>query len=209
MSSLLLIGAGGHGSVVADAALTMGTWDSIHFVDDRSDVRDVVGLPIVGAVSDLERLARSHSHAVVALGNVRLRLEMLERCRALGYELPAIVHRSAVVSPFATLGPGSVVFAQAAVNPRTSIGRGSIVNTGATVDHDCELGEGVHICPGVHIAGNVNIGARSWIGIGTSVKHGIRIGSDVTIGAGAAVVSDIGAGVTAVGVPARVIKRTT
>jgi sugar O-acyltransferase (sialic acid O-acetyltransferase NeuD family) len=209
MSALLVIGAGGHGRVVADAAMTMGRWQTVCFADDRTDVRNVLGFELVGASADLERLAGSYKSAVVAVGNVRARLALLDRCASLGFDLPVIVHRSAVVSGFASIGAGSVVFAQAAVNPGASLGRGCIVNTGATVDHDCELGEGVHICPGVHVAGSVHIGPRSWVGIGTSVKQGIRIGSDVTVGAGAAVVTDIESGVTAIGVPARVRQRAS
>jgi sugar O-acyltransferase (sialic acid O-acetyltransferase NeuD family) len=206
MSALLVIGAGGHGRVVADAALSMGIWQSVCFADDRTDVREVLGLPIVGAPGELERLAGSYRAAVVAIGNVRSRMDLLSRCEAIGFELPPVVHRSAVVSRFASLGAGAVVFAQAAVNPGAIVGRGCIVNTGATVDHDCELAEGVHICPGVQLAGSVKVGPRSWIGIGAAVKQGVNIGADVTIGAGAAVVSDIESGVTAVGVPARARK---
>jgi acetyltransferase-like isoleucine patch superfamily enzyme len=97
------------------------------------------------------------------------------------------------------------VFALAAVQAQASIGTGAILNTGCSVDHDAKLADGVHICPGATLAGAVNIGARSWIGIGASVIQQVCIGSDVTVGAGAAVVRDLPDGVTAVGVPARVL----
>jgi acetyltransferase-like isoleucine patch superfamily enzyme len=101
-----------------------------------------------------------------------------------------------------------VVFAQAAVQALASIGVGSILNTGCSVDHDAQLAGGVHICPGAHLAGEVQVGSRSWIGIGASVIQQVRIGADVTVGAGAAVVCDLPDGVTAVGVPARVLPRS-
>jgi len=83
----------------------------------------------------------------------------------------------------------------------------AILNTGCSVDHDVQLDDGVHICPGARLAGEVQVGSRSWIGIGASVIQQVRIGSDVTVGAGAAVVRDLPDGVTAVGVPARVLPR--
>jgi sugar O-acyltransferase (sialic acid O-acetyltransferase NeuD family) len=204
MSALLVVGAGGHGRVVADAATTMGTWQTISFVDDRPGMVNPPGFEIVGTSADLERLAKSHPDAVVAIGDAVTRLHLIQRCAEFGFDLPVIVHRSAAVSASASIGAGSVVFAQAVVNPGTTLGRGCIVNTGATVDHDCHLEEGVHACPGVHLAGNVRVGARTWIGIGACVKQDVRIGHDVIIGAGAAVISDVESELTVMGVPARV-----
>jgi sugar O-acyltransferase (sialic acid O-acetyltransferase NeuD family) len=203
MSSLLIIGAGGHGRVLADTAVASARWEQIAFVDDRVEADRILNLPRAGTSADLEMLARTYQAAAVGIGDARVRLDLLARCAQLGFELPVIVHPSAAVSSFASLGSGTVVFAQAAINAGAALDRGCIVNTGATVDHDCRLDEGVHVCPGAHLAGHVTVGARSWLGIGSCVKHGISIGNDVTVGAGAAVVANVAAGLTVVGVPAR------
>jgi sugar O-acyltransferase (sialic acid O-acetyltransferase NeuD family) len=203
MTQLLIVGAGGHARVVADAALTTGAWQRVCFVDDSPAATGSLGLPIVGTSTQLQQLRTEFSAAVVGIGDARTRLQLLDRCRSAGFELPPIVHRTAAVSTYATLGPGVVVFAQAAINPGATLDAGCIVNTGATVDHDCHLESGVHVCPGAHLAGNVRVAARTWIGIGACVKHGVRIGADVVVGAGAAVVADIQTGLTVTGVPAR------
>lgn len=203
MTSLLIIGAGGHGRVLADAAVASGRWQQIAFVDDGLDAERILNLPYAGTTADLERLGPTYRAAAVGIGDARIRLELLRRCAQLGFEVPVIVHPSAVVSPSASLGSGTVVFAQAAINAGAVLERGCIVNTGATVDHDCRLEEGVHVCPGTHLAGNVVVGARAWLGIGSCVRHGISLGSDVMVGAGAAVVANVAAGLTVVGVPAR------
>lgn len=203
MSSLLIIGAGGHGRVLADAAVASGRWQQIAFVDDQPDAGRILNLPHVGTSADLRGLRPTYRAAAVGIGDSRIRLELLLLCAQLGFELPVIVHPSAVVSPSASLGSGTVVFAQAAINAGAVLERGCVVNTSATVDHDCRLDEGVHVCPGTHLAGNVVVGARAWLGIGSCVKHGISIGSDVTVGAGAAVVANVASGLTVVGVPAR------
>lgn len=201
---LLVLGAGGHGKVVADAAMEMGRWSYIGFVDDQGEqLQQVAGVPVIGRLVDLGLLRGEWSAAVVAIGDARKRLEILSAIRDLNFELPVIVHPSAAVSRLAAVGVGTVIFAQAAVNAGASIGTGCIVNTGATVDHDCRLDDGVHICPGTNLAGNVTVGARSWIGIGSAVRQGISIGKDVMVGAGSVVVQDVPDAVMVYGVPAR------
>jgi sugar O-acyltransferase (sialic acid O-acetyltransferase NeuD family) len=201
---LLIVGAGGHGRVVADIAASDAGWTEIAFLDDAVPVSQKSGAwPVVGAFAEIASLAKQFDACVAALGDARLRLEHLAQAKAAGFRVPTLVHPSAVVSEKAQLAEGVVVCAAAVVNIGASIARGCIVNTGATVDHDCRLEEGVHICPGAHLAGNVTIGARSWFGIGAVAKQGIRIGSDVTVGAGAVCLENVKDGVTVVGVPAR------
>ena len=74
LSGLLIIGGGGHGKVVADAAMSSG-WSRVAFLDDRGQaLGSPAGLPILGAVSELQAHAGKFSAAVVALGDGRLPL---------------------------------------------------------------------------------------------------------------------------------------
>jgi sugar O-acyltransferase (sialic acid O-acetyltransferase NeuD family) len=211
MAGLLLLGAGGHARVVAETALATGRFSRIAFLDDRctgpAQLPDQLGWPVIGpfdAALD-PKIRQQFPAALVAIGNAAVRLQWLQRLAAAGYELPVVIHPTAWVSPSSKLGVGTVVFAQAAIQAQAVIGSGAILNTGSSVDHDAQLGDAVHICPGACLAGEVHVGNRSWIGIGASVIQQIRIGADVTVGAGAAVVRDLPDGVTAVGVPARVL----
>jgi sugar O-acyltransferase (sialic acid O-acetyltransferase NeuD family) len=211
MSLLLILGAGGHAKVVAETALAIGYYSEVAFLDDRFNGPDhlpsVLGFPVLGPLALSHELIHLEHFAAasVAFGNSTARLNWIEQLDASGYALPVLIHPTAWVSPSAQLGSGSVVFAQAAVQSLATIGSGAILNTGCSVDHDTKLFDGVHICPGARLAGEVVVGARSWIGIGSSVIQQVRIGADVIVGAGAAVVRDLPDGVTAVGVPARVI----
>jgi len=199
----LIIGACGHGKVVADTALLLG-WENVAFLDDRAAaLGSMLGLPIVGTLDDLAAQGRVFSNAVTAVGDAKLRLELTDRCRQAGLDMVSIVHPMAFVSKFASIGPGCVVFAQSAINADAKLGAACIVNTGATVDHDCLIGHAVHICPGAHLAGGVRVGERSWIGIAATVRQGISIGRDATVAAGAVVVEDVADGSTVLGVPAR------
>ncbi|GAB4249950.1 MAG: hypothetical protein Kow00122_07470 [Thermoleophilia bacterium] len=205
MSGLLIVGAGGHASVVADIARQMGLWEEIAFLDDRyPDLVKNGDVPVLGPTNRLEELRDRFAEAVPAVGDNRARLDLYHRLEAAGYGLPLLQHPMTAVSPGARLAPGTVVVAMAAINTGAVLGPACIVNTGATVGHDCRLAEAVHAAPGCHLGGHSEVGARSWIGIGVSVREGVRIGADVMVGAGAAVVSDLPDGVLALGVPARV-----
>ncbi|MGH8249542.1 MAG: acetyltransferase [Steroidobacteraceae bacterium] len=201
---LLVVGAGGHGRVVADIAASDPDWTEIAFLDDRIPVGSTSGAwKVAGTIPELATLSTRFDACVAALGDARLRLEHLGRARAAGYRVPVLMHARAAVSSRARLAEGVVVCAGAIVNIGAVVAGGCIVNSGATVDHDCRLEEGVHVCPGSHLAGNVSIGARSWFGIGAVAKQGIRIGADVTVGAGAVCLENVPDGVTVFGVPAR------
>lgn len=215
MSSLLILGAGGHSKVVLETAISSNSFSSYAFLDDRfqssSDNCYFSGYPIIGSLADASKfLYNSHwDFACVALGDSSLRLKLIYELLLKGFSLPSLIHSSSTVSSTAIVGPGSVVFANSVVQPSVNIGAGCIVNTSSTVDHDCVLSDGVHVCPGAHLAGEVQVGKLSLIGVGASIIQGIHIGSDVIVGAGAAVVRDLPNGCTAVGVPARALPKAS
>ncbi|MDT3698296.1 MAG: acetyltransferase [Thermincola sp.] len=208
MSGLLVVGAGGHGKVVADTAEAMGQWEHIAFLDDKyPSVSSIMDWPVIGTLDQALPLQDKFSDLTVAVGNNTRRVELLYFFAKLGFNPVVIAHPRAFVSERAVIEAGSVVLAQAAVNAGAKIGFGSIINTGATVDHNCMLGEGVHLSPGVHLAGEVKIGRYSWLGVGSSVIPAVNIGENVTVGAGAAVIKDIESNIKVVGVPGRVTMR--
>lgn len=206
MSTLLILGAGGHAKVVAEAALASGQATALAFLADGRTGTEL-GWPVLGPLhwADHSEIREQWPVAVVAIGLTIARLSWLDRLHQLGYQLPPVLHPSAVISPSASVGAGSVIFSQSVLQAECRIGRGVILNTACSIDHDVRLADGVHIAPGAHLAGNVSVGYRSWIGIGAAVIQKVRIGDDVTVGAGAAVIRDLPDGVTAVGVPARVV----
>lgn len=204
-STLLIVGAGNQGRVVADMAELTGRWSTIAFLDDRyPSLREVDGFPVVGPSDAAADFASKNTEFVVAVGDNTARLRLVQDLTRQGLPLATVVHPTAAVSPRATLGAGTTVAAYAVVNTGARVADGCIINTGATVDHDCVLDAGVHVSPGAHLAGNVTVGKRTWLGTGVNVRNNISIGANTIIGVGAAVVSDIPGGVTAVGVPAMV-----
>lgn len=210
MNELWIVGAGGHGVVVADAARAAAFWSDIAFFDDRWPAVEAVGeWPVRGTVAALrERIAgQDDVQVVVAVGDNRRRLALSRELAAAGARLATVVHPFTAISPSAELGPGTVVMAGAVVNPRARIGEAGILNSRTSVDHDCAIGHGVHLCPGSTLAGNVAVQDLAWVGIGSSVIQGVTIGASSIVGAGAAVIRDVRAGTTVAGCPAREIRR--
>jgi sugar O-acyltransferase (sialic acid O-acetyltransferase NeuD family) len=202
---LAILGASGHGKVVADMALLLGYTDVVFF-DDAWPIKNSVGCwSVIGTTETLLGSVADFDAVIVGIGGNRIRHEKHAVLTATNAPLVSLVHPAAVVSNFAQISTGSVICAGAIVNVDALLGVAVIVNTGATVDHDCRLADGAHVAPGAHLSGDVHVGAGSWIGVGACVKQGVYIGSDVMVGAGAVVVSDIPDGVTVIGNPARPI----
>lgn len=207
MSNLLVIGAGGHGRVIADAAEAMGQWQHIAFADDNKTTGMMVGRwEVVGTTENLNQLLDKYDFAVVGVGAGQARLNIQDKLAGAGFRIATIIHPGAIMAKGVQVGEGSVIFAGAVVNIGTIIERACIINTNATVDHDCHLSDAVHVCPGVQLAGEVKVGKFSWVGIGSSVIQQIVIGENVVIGAGAAVINAVESNVTVVGIPARIAK---
>ena len=201
--SVVIIGAGGHGKVIADIVLSSGDFVT-GFLDDGCTEKSIYGFPVLGRISDYIKY-KDNSMFVVAIGNATTRERIVSELSDVNWY--TAIHPTAVISKLETnIGCGTVIMANAVINPGTSIGKHCIINTGSILEHDNVIEDYVHISVGAKIAGTVNIGQITWIGIGAVVKNNISICSDCIIGAGGVVVVDIKEHGTYVGVPAKKCK---
>lgn len=203
MKRLAILGASGHGKVVAEIAELNG-WEEVHFFDDAwPDVKQNGIWKVKGNTNDLINRICEYDKAIVAIGDNVVRYQKSMILITNGFELATLIHPAAIVSEYSSICQGSVVMAGAVINPFADFGKACIINTSSTIDHDCVIGDAVHISPGVNVAGSVRIGAYSWIGIGASIIQCIQIGSNVIVGAGATVVNHIDDNLIVVGTPAK------
>ena len=206
---MYLFGASGHGKVIilsllgdqfADLLGGFGL-DVKAFVDDNTEINEFAGCQVLHDVTGLSPIILS-----IVVNRVRKVIVGKLVTNNKDIEFVTIIHPSAIMSPSAKIGEGSVVMAGAVINADAVIGKHCIVNTGATIDHECVIEDFCHIAPGVHISGNTLVGEGTWIGIGSCVIQGITIGRNSVIGAGSVVVKDIPDGVVAYGNPCKVMR---
>ncbi len=195
---LIIIGAGGHGRVLADLALKLGYRD-IAFLDDRA-CGLCMGFPILGTTGQIRRFDDGNTGFVIGVGNNEIRKKIAEGCPV---NWVSLIHPSAQIGAGVSIGPGTVVLAGAVINACADVGSHCVLNTGAIVEHDSVLGDYVHICPGAALGGSVRVGHLTQVGIGAAVRNNIRVCGGCVLGAGAVAVKDITVRGTYVGVPAR------
>jgi sugar O-acyltransferase (sialic acid O-acetyltransferase NeuD family) len=205
VKTLAIVGASGHGKVVADLAELIG-YKVTFFDDAHPNKKTNEHWPIAGDIDDLLEKINLYDYAAVAIGNNLARHTLSLRLINQGFKMPSLIHPSSVISKYAQISDGSVIFANSVVNAFAQVGRNCIINTGAIIEHDCILGEAVHISPNVSLAGGSNIGDLSWLGLGTVTKQLIEIGANTIIGANSTVISNIPSNVVAVGTPAVINK---
>ena len=202
---IMIIGAGGHGKVVADIARLNG-YKEILFLDDDISRKTNGRYQVVGTSNDIDS-HREEYDFFVAVGDNDTRERISLKLSEMNIEQPILIHPSATIDETVKIGEGVVIMANAVINADSKIGRGCISNTSATVDHDCIIDDYVHISPGAHIAGGVQIGRKTWIGAGSTVINNVSICEQCIVGAGSVVIKDIAECGTYVGSPARKVIR--
>jgi len=196
-NKLIIIGASGHGGVVADLADLLGY--SVCFWDD-----DISKKMSSYVVFERGKIVPENSSIIIGIGS-----NIIRRNISMQYEndsYVSLIHPNSSIAKKIKIGIGSVVVAGACINNGASIGDHCIINTAVVVDHDCMINDFVHISPSATLCGNVTIGKGSWVGAGAIIIQGIKVGKNVIIGAGSVILKDIPDNATVVGNPGKIIK---
>src|SRR5262245_5212842 len=209
---LVIIGCGGHASVLFDA-LAESSATVAGVLEARQNMWGTTwnGVQVIGGDDQLATLAgRGITHFVVGVGGIgdnRPRVRLFDDATAAGLIPLSVGHPASVVSRRATLGPGCQILPGAVVNAGARLGSNVIVNSGAIVEHDGRIADHVHIATGARLASTVSVGRGAHVGVGATVLQRRTIGEWAVVGAGAVVVHDVAERTVVVGIPARPLEK--
>lgn len=205
INQVIVIGQGGHSKVVHDVMKSTPYLEVAGFLDDKYDEIGIRGKYVYGPVSAAIQLKQSYKNVYffIAIGSNRVRETIVKKLKLPSESYLSLAHQSAVISPSAKIGHGTVIMANVVINADSQIGSHSIINTSSVVEHDSVVEDFVHLSPSVTLCGSTVVRNGALVGAGSSVIPGIQIGEWSVIGAGSSVINDISPYCTAVGVPAR------
>jgi len=185
---LLVVGAGGHGGSVAEAAELTGQFEVVGFLDDAAAVgQRVLGRRLLGPVASMANLRSVVDQAIVAIGNNAVREKLMQQLIDAGYAMATVVHPRAIVSSSAVVGQGSAIMAGVIVGTEARLGMGSIVNCGAVVDHHAMVEDFGHLGVNATMAGGTVLGRGAWMQAGSALGYGVKVPTGVTLEPGEAV----------------------
>ncbi|WP_342559436.1 acetyltransferase [Metasolibacillus sp. FSL K6-0083] len=201
----ILIGDSGHSKVIEDC-IRANNHQVIAKLDDKYESVFKERACMKGPISAISDLLDEKTKIIIAVGHNAARRKITERLQLAKERYGTVIHPSAIISSSATFGYGTVVMPNVVVNADSIIGNHVILNTGCIVEHDCIVQSFAHISPSAVLTGGVSVQEGTQVGARSSVNPTIQIGKWTMIGAGSAVIDNIPDYVTAVGVPAKIIK---
>jgi UDP-N-acetylbacillosamine N-acetyltransferase len=209
-TEVIVFGAGGHGRVVAETAEHAG-WTIAGFIDDNTTARTHITSrhSVLGNREWLSTVPRDEYQIALGIGDNYIRGSIALFLESLGFVIAIIISPTAVISPSAQIGVGSVVLPGVIINSMATIGKGTIINSGVIVEHDSEIGEYAHLSPRSVLGGGVHVGEFTHIGIGSSILPRVSVGSRSILGAGSVATRAVPDDVVAVGAPARIQRNVT
>ncbi|MFD1173231.1 acetyltransferase [Oceanobacillus picturae] len=210
MEGIILLGGGGHAKSIIDSLKSNNEYKIVGILDIKGNIgKSINGVEVIGQDSDLAYFyEQGVKHAFVTVGSVgdnSIRIKLFRLAKSIGYNLPAIIDKTAIVSNTVQIREGTFIGKGAIINTNVSVGENCIINTGVIIEHDCFIDFSVHLAPGTTLSGEVHIGNETHIGTNSTVIQGITIGSNTIVGAGSVVVNNIESHKKAYGNPCRVV----
>ena len=194
MKKLLIIGIGGHANSVIDSIKQNDEYEIIGYVDKEMK-ETTYGLEYLGNDDDLETIYKKGvKNAFICigfLGDSDLRNKIYNKLISIGYNIPIIIDKTAILADNCKIGEGTFVGKGSIVNSNANVGKMCIINSGAIVEHDCLIGDFSHIAVSTCLCGGVRVGNNSFIGANSTIIQSIHIGNNVVVGAGMTIISDI------------------
>ena len=195
MDKIYIYGGSGHGLVVADIARACG-YKNIIYVDDGKNEH--------ASFEDIK--SNTHMPIAFGIGNNNIRHTLFKKVINSGFQVPTLIHPSAIISSSVSIGIGSVIMPNVVINAKSIIGKCAILNSSSVIEHENIIEDFVHISPNVALSGDVTVKTFTHIGIGSCIKQGLTIGKNCIIGAGSVVLKNIEENKVCFGNPCKIIR---
>ncbi len=206
---IVLIGAGGFGREVAqmieEINLHGKQYELLGFLDDGKQFNSnslINGYPWLGD----SRWIVDHKEDIVCnctIGNSSLRARIQRNLMDQGVRFETIKAATAGVAKYTEIGVGCILGWSVGISVNCKIGNGVLLNDGVRIGHDVVIGDYTAVMPETGISGNCVIGEEVDIGGHAFILPGKKIGDKARIAAGSIVFSNVRAGTTVLGNPAK------
>lgn len=185
MEDIIIIGFGGHAKSVCDTIESTGKFNIVGYTDDENKNSKYVYLGTDDVLEDYFKKGIKYlAMGIGYLGKGKVREKIYTYAKNIGYQFPAIIDKTAIISEDVTINEGTFVGKGAIINAEVKIGKMCIINTGAIIEHECRVGDFTHIAVGTVLCGEVTIGDRCLIGANATVIQQRVVESMKTIPAG-------------------------
>jgi len=213
VKKLVLLGAGGFGREVAASILPFmnerkPSYELIGFIDDGDQYKEgdmIDGYPWLGG----QEWILDHKDDVCCtctIGSAKKKAELQRELTRQGVRFATLIGKRVYIASDSVIGPGSVIYGRVRISVNCRIGAGVVLNDNVSLGHDVTIGDYTSIMPGTGISGGCVIGKEVDIGGHAYIVPGRKVGDGARIAAGSIVFTNVKAGTTVLGNPAKRMK---
>jgi sugar O-acyltransferase (sialic acid O-acetyltransferase NeuD family) len=218
---VVIVGAGGFGREIADWCTRASYSHTPHvlthppinlkvkgFIDNNADKlpKKINGITVLGT-DDWVFSQKQKPNLVLGIGHPHIKRKIFEKFQGKAI-FPNVIDTDCLSGSMVNIpiDSGIIITPGNVLTCNISIGMFTLINLHCTVGHDCEIGDFATLSPGVNMSGYTKVGEGSYLGTGCSTLEGVSIGKWSVVGGNAFVNKNLPDNITAVGIPAKVIK---
>jgi len=169
---IIIIGQGGHSLACQEVIDKLKKYKIVGFVvDDKHQKKND---EILGSDEDLKEISKKYKNAFIGIGSphkLDVKKNLYLKLKNIGFNLPTIVSKNAIVSSSCKIGEGSIIMDGVQIGPKVVIGKNCIINSKTLIEHECKIEDHCNIATSVTLNGNCQIKEKTFVGSGSVVRE--------------------------------------